>query len=376
MSRPRTSYASVLSVVGARPQFVKMAVVDRAIRADGTFEHVIVHTGQHYDEKMSRAFFVDLDIPEPDVNLEVGSAPHGAQTGAMLQRLEEVFIDRRPGWVLVYGDTNSTIAGALAAAKMHINVAHVEGGLRSFNRAMPEEVNRVVTDHVSDLIFTPTAAAVRNLLREGVQQDAIRHVGDVMYDASRFYARRSEQTSQVLERLHLEPKTYALATVHRAENTDQPDRLRAIMNGLGRVAEELPVVLPLHPRTREASKQLGLDLHVPGIMVIQPVGYLDMVCLEQNASVIATDSGGVQKEAYFYGVPCVTLRTETEWVELVELGVNVLVEADVEAIASAVLRARPARGGGSDLYGKGDAAELIVAALRETSEQTSSRRSC
>lgn len=365
VTNSRAGEGTLLSVVGARPQFVKMAVVDRAIRVDRSLDHVIIHTGQHYDDNMSRTFFRELEIPEPDMNLEVGSASHGVQTGAMLERLERAFGDTCPDWVLVYGDTNSTLAGALAAAKMHIRVAHVEGGLRSFNRSMPEEINRVVTDHVSDRLFAPTEAAVANLLREGVQPTSVHRVGDVMYDAALFYAHRSDRSSRVLGRLQLDSGAYVLATVHRAENTDRTDRLTAIMNGLAQVAEALPVVLPLHPRTRAACREVGLDLTRMGLTIIDPVGYLDMVVLERNARVIATDSGGVQKEAYFYNVPCVTLRDETEWVELVDLGVNLLVGADSKAIASTVLDRKPAAPEDRHLYGEGDAADRIVEILKE-----------
>lgn len=353
----------VLSVVGARPQFIKMAVVDRALAEDPLAQHLIVHTGQHYDENMSRTFFAELEIPAPDVNLEVGSGSHGAQTAAMLERLETFFESARPEVVLVYGDTNSTLAGALAAAKLHLTVAHVESGLRSFNRSMPEELNRVVTDHLSDILFAPTTTAVDNLMEEGLDDRDIYRVGDVMYDAAVFYADRARRSSRVLERLALEPGRFVLATVHRAENTDRSERLRSIMEGLGRVAAALPVVLPLHPRTRAACEAAGIDPSGRGLTVIEPLGYLDMVELERNARVIATDSGGVQKEAYFHGIPCVTLRDETEWVELVEEGVNVLVGAAADAIVAAVLDGPPIRSAAKGLYGEGDAAQRIAAVL-------------
>ncbi len=292
MRRSDGSRKSVVSVVGARPQFIKMAVVDRALAQEQTLEHVIVHTGQHYDDNMSRTFFTELEISAPDANLEVGSGSHGAQTAAMLERLEAFFEKADPALVLVYGDTNSTLAGALAAVKLHLTVAHVESGLRSFNRAMPEEINRVVTDHLSDVLFAPTETAVRNLRAEGLKDRVVHRVGDVMYDAALFYADKARDSSRVLERLDLEAGGYMLATVHRAENTDRTERLVSIMEDLGRVAATLSVVVPLHPRTRVACEQAGLDPSAMGLTVIEPLGYLDMVQLERNARVIARDSGG------------------------------------------------------------------------------------
>lgn len=358
----------IVAVVGARPQFIKAAAISRAIREhnlahpEQPIHEVLLHTGQHYDENMSQVFFDELEIPQPDYNLGVGSLPHGAQTGRMLERIEEVLLEEKPDWVLVYGDTNSTLAGALAAAKLHIPVAHVEAGLRSFNHHMPEEINRVLTDHLSTLLFCPTRAAVDNLASEGIRK-GVELVGDVMYDAALYYAARAEAHSSILSRLGLRPKGYVLATLHRAENTDDPIRLRAIIEGLGAVAQKMPVIIPLHPRTRAALEREGLLARTEGTCwLIPPVGYLDMVLLEKHARLIATDSGGVQKEAYFYGVPCITLREETEWVETVEAGWNVLVGADRERIFSAVLSfvppaTRPA------LYGEGNAAKRCVALL-------------
>jgi len=358
---------TVLTVVGARPQFIKAATVSRAIRATGGIREILVHTGQHYDSNMSDVFFVELDIPVPDHHLGIGSGPHGQQTGRMLEALEAVMQTERPDWVLVYGDTNSTLAGALAAAKLHIPVAHVEAGLRSFNRRMPEEINRVVTDHLSSLLFAPTETAVRHLRNEGIPEGAIRLVGDVMYDAALFYAERAERHSIILERLNMSPGSYVLATIHRAENTDVPERLRAIFEGLCRVAHHIPVVLPLHPRTCGALERAGLLSKVKETLrVIDPVGYLDMVQLEKNARLVVTDSGGVQKEAYFYRVPCVTLRDETEWIELVETGWNRLVPPESpEAVERGVLEALDHKGDDVCLYGDGSAAHRIVAALKE-----------
>jgi UDP-GlcNAc3NAcA epimerase len=324
---------------------------------------ILLHTGQHYDPNMSDVFFEELGIPTPKYHLSIGSGSHGAQTGQMLEAIERVLLAEQPDWVLVYGDTNSTLAGALAAVKLHLPVAHVEAGLRSFNRQMPEEINRVLTDHASDLLFAPTAAAVSNLVCEGIENHKIHQVGDVMFDAALYYAGRAAERSNVLERLALKPKGYVLATVHRAENTDNSERLRAIFAGLSEVAGVLPVVLPLHPRTRRYLAELAVD--TSQLRLIDPVGYLDMVMLEKHARLIATDSGGVQKEAYFYRVPCVTLRAETEWVELVEHGWNRLVPpVSTASISQAVLQNLDAQGAEVALYGGGRAAYQIVEALQ------------
>ncbi len=355
----------ILTVVGARPQFVKAAAVSRAIalRA-GRIEERIVHTGQHFDREMSDVFFHEMGIPEPAYNLGIGGLSHGAMTGRMLERLERVMVDERPAAVLVYGDTNSTLAGAIAAAKLHVPIAHVEAGLRSFNRSMPEEINRVLTDHAADLLFAPTRTAVDNLLREGVPAESVHLVGDVMFDASLQFARVARTRSRALERLGLSRRRYILATIHRAENTDAPDRLAAILAALGE--SPLPVVCPIHPRTRQTVERLGLQA-AANIRLIDPVGYLDMLILEQNAALIATDSGGVQKEAFFYRVPCVTLRTETEWTELVEAGVNRLAPPvsarEVSEAINVMLELPEDAFSGLEPYGDGHAAERIVSCL-------------
>jgi UDP-GlcNAc3NAcA epimerase len=361
------SVTRVASVLGARPQFIKAAVVSQALRAVSGVQEVFVHTGQHYDDKMSRVFFEELELPEPDYHLGVGSGTHGAQTGRMLERVEEVLLRERPDCVLVYGDTNSTLAGALAAAKLHIPVAHVEAGLRSFNRRMPEEINRVLTDHASDLLFAPTDTAVANLQREGIPEERIHLVGDVMYDAALYYGRKAEQNSRILERLGLRPRGYVLATVHRAENTDDPRRLEAIIGGLVEVSGEVPVIFPVHPRTRRAIETNGLLSERKGnLRMIPPVGYLDMIVLERHARLIATDSGGVQKEAFFYRVPCVTLREETEWVELVELGWNYLVPlTDAGAVRDGIMARLDVRGEEAELYGDGRAALRVARIVAE-----------
>jgi UDP-GlcNAc3NAcA epimerase len=308
----------VLTVVGARPQFVKAAAFSRAVAGHCRVEEILVHTGQHFDHAMSEAFFHELAIPPPRYNLGIASLGHGAMTGRMLEALEVTIAAERPDAVLVYGDTNSTLAGALAAAKLHVPVCHVEAGLRSFNRRMPEEVNRVLTDQLSDLLLCPTRAAVANLRREGVER-GVHHVGDIMFDVA-LHARNAAARSDVLERLGVGDGGFRLATVHRAENTDTPQRLRAVLAFLAEAAREAPIVLPLHPRTRQKAAELGLGLD--GLRVCGPVGYLDMTRLLMGCRDVLTDSGGLQKEAYFHGKPCITLRDETEWVETLAHGWN------------------------------------------------------
>lgn len=353
------------TVVGARPQFVKAAVVSRVVAARSDLSEVLIHTGQHYDEGMSGVFFSELGIPAPTYDLKVGSGLHGEMTGRMLEGVERVLLAERPDWVLVYGDTNSTLAGALAAVKLHIPVAHVEAGLRSFNRRMPEEVNRVLTDHVSALLFAPTDAAVRNLVAEGIGSSMVHQVGDLMYDASLFYARAAEARSRILGEAGLERGGFVLVTIHRADNTDCPDRLQAIVGGMLEAARDVPIVWPLHPRTAAALERAGLAAVVrAALRVLPPVGYLDMIELERNARLVVTDSGGVQKEAFFCGVPCVTLRDETEWVELVVLGANRLVPPTSAAAVAEAVRTHatfPATAGSP--YGDGHAGVRIVDAL-------------
>lgn len=363
----------IVTVVGARPQFVKASVVSQVLaRCPGVSESIL-HTGQHYDENMSAVFFEELGIPEPARYLEVGSGPHGQQTGRMLERIEAALVEEQPDLVLVYGDTNSTLAGALAAVKRHIRVAHVEAGLRSFNRRMPEEINRVLTDHAADVLFAPTDTAVDNLRKEGLPPEAVHQVGDVMYDVALRFGARSDERSNVLRRLGVEPGRFALATVHRAENTDDPRRLASLFEALALVGARLPVVLPLHPRTRALlTGELAARVAGARVTIVDPLGYLDMLQLEKGARVVLTDSGGVQKEAYFFGVPCVTLRDETEWVELVAAGWNTLwspgrdprtVLALLDGYEQSPPRERPA------FYGDGRSAEKIAATLTRTSLQ-------
>lgn len=357
----------LVTIIGARPQFIKAAAVSRILRSQPQISEVLVHTGQHYDDNMSKIFFDELEIPEVAHHLEIGSGMHGAQTGRMMEAIERVLLAEKPNWVLVYGDTNSTLAGALTATKLHFPVAHVEAGLRSFNRKMPEEVNRVLTDHISEVLFAPARVAVENLQREGIDNKRIRLVGDVMYDAALFYGKKAEKQSKVLEQLRLQSKSYILATIHRAENTDDSERLNAIFDALTRVAQEIPVILPLHPRTRKALEREGLNLQLLNrIHIIDPIGYLDMVMLEKHARLVVTDSGGVQKEAYFYRTPCITLRDETEWIELVEAGWNKLVPPiDSQSIVENIFDSNRIPSSSDDLYGTGAASQAIVSSLMD-----------
>lgn len=342
----------ILSIVGARPQFIKAAAVSRVLRRDHA--EILVHTGQHYDDNMSDVFFKELDIPPPDFHMGVGSGNHGEQTGAMLAGIEKLLLAERPEWVLVYGDTNSTLAGALAAAKLHFKVAHVEAGLRSFNRAMPEEVNRLVVDHLSDLLFCPSEPAVANLAAEGITRGVV-IVGDVMGDVLQIAIDRQRGHPGFTDQLGLTERGYLLATVHRPENTDNPELLKNILRAFDSLDE--PVIFPVHPRTRKAIDAIG---YMPSrhVRLMEPLGYLDMTALERTARMILTDSGGIQKEAYWMGVPCLTLRDETEWVETVESGWNCLVGANTEKIVRGVRSFRPTSGRPL-LYGDGNAAARI-----------------
>jgi UDP-N-acetylglucosamine 2-epimerase (non-hydrolysing)/UDP-GlcNAc3NAcA epimerase len=357
----------VATVVGARPQFIKAAPVSRALRRNHT--EILIHTGQHYDENMSDVFFDELEIPAPEYHLGIGSGDHGSQTGAMLAAIEKVLQEEQPDWTLVYGDTNSTLAGALASAKLHIPVAHVEAGLRSFNRRMPEEINRVLADHISDLLLCPSETARDHLAAEGIRQ-GVHVVGDVMADALMFAAQAARHKSSILERLELVPKKYLLATVHRAENTDDPTRLRNILTAFGDMDE--PVVFPIHPRTRRVLEQQNYTQYAyANICIIDPVGYLDMVRLELSARMILTDSGGIQKEAYWLSVPCVTLREETEWVETISVGWNQLVGADTRSIITAARNFKPPEYH-PPLYGDGKTSERVVELLNRASFDTHS----
>jgi UDP-N-acetylglucosamine 2-epimerase len=347
----------ICTIIGARPQFIKAAAISRAIAAHNSLmpntsriTEVIIHTGQHYDNDMSAIFFSELEIPEPKYNLNIGSGSHGLQTGRMLTGIEDILIKEKPDWVLIYGDTNSTLAGALAAGKLHIRIAHVEAGLRSFNRLMPEEINRVVADQLSNSLFCPSDIAVENLRNEGITKGVL-ITGDVMYDALQFAVSKTKKPSKIFDSLNLQPKNYLLATVHRAENTDDPKRLINIMNALSKLAESEVIVLPLHPRTKKILEKSFFITKTPStinpehrtlnfehssLKIIDPVGYFDMIALEKSARMILTDSGGIQKEAYWLKVPCITLRDETEWVETVEGGWNILTGADKQKIINTV----------------------------------------
>lgn len=348
----------ILTIVGARPQFIKAATISREIRKRSGINEIIVHTGQHFDHNMSEVFFDEMDIPIPDYNLAINSLSHGAMTGRMIEEIEKVLIKEKPDWLLVYGDTNSTLAGALAAKKLHIKVAHVEAGLRSFNMSMPEEVNRILTDRISDVLICPTTTAAQNLANEGFDHHEceILTIGDVMYDAALYYRTRKRQPNVDLD------KDFVLATIHRAENTNEPSRLKCIIESLNEINRENQVVVPLHPRTKKYIEQY--ELHIE-FTCIEPLGYLEMIYLLEDCSKVITDSGGLQKEAYFFGKPCLTLRDETEWVELVEAGVNVL-ESPVSKskVIDGYQKMRFDKiNEGKKLYGDGNAAELVVKAL-------------
>lgn len=354
----------IVTIVGARPQFIKAAAISRVIRNayNDKIQEVIVHTGQHFDENMSKVFFTELDIPPPKYNLEISGGHHGMMTGRMLESIEKVLISEMPDWVLIYGDTNSTLAGALAAAKLHIPIAHVESGLRSFNMDMPEEINRILSDRVSTLLFCPTENAVKNLNAEGIVK-GVHNTGDVMYDIALFY-RSQAQKSTIHHQLSLSDQCFALATCHRAENTDNAERLEEILSALAEITHDLPVILPLHPRTHSLIKTYGFEHHLKSITTIAPLPFLDMIALEKSAKIILTDSGGVQKEAFFYNVPCITMRDETEWTETVESGWNQLVGSSKSAILSATKTAiNSSYIETSSPYGGGDAANLIVSQL-------------
>jgi UDP-N-acetylglucosamine 2-epimerase len=348
----------IASIIGARPNFIKCAPLSRELRK--AFDEVIIHTGQHYDYEMNKVFFDELKIPEPDYHLGVGSGSHGYQTGEILKRTEDVLIKEAPDLVLVFGDTNSTLAGALAASKLHITIGHIEAGLRSFDRQMPEETNRVLTDHCSDLLFCPTETAVKILGTEGIE-NGVYLTGDVMVDALQENIKIADQNSNVLDRLSLKQGKYYLATIHRPENTDDFEKLNSIVDAFCLIGN---IVFPCHPRTEKKLKQFGLwDKLTKKVKVIKPVGYLDMLMLEKNAKKILTDSGGIQKEAYIFKVPCITLRENTEWVETIEDGWNVLVGTSKEKIIETANDFEP-KNAQRNVFGSGDASEKIVKVIR------------
>lgn len=354
----------LLTVVGARPQFIKASVVSAEIEKLNGLEEKIIHTGQHFDTNMSKIFFDELGIPKPHYQLNINSGNHGAMTGQMIEAIEKICLEERPDRLMVYGDTNSTLAGALAAAKLHIPVAHIEAGLRSFNMRMPEEINRILTDQVSDILFCPTETAVKNLKNEGFESKSIQvfNVGDVMQDSSIFFSEKAIKSAA----LGAVPNSdFIVATLHRAENTDDPLRLKAIIDALNYIHKNiLPVVLPLHPRTQKVVKNLGLKLEM---LVLEPVGYLEMIWLLKHCNAVVSDSGGVQKEAFFFKKPCITMRDQTEWVELIEQGVNVLVGANTKKIIEFVQSMLSKEIiDPSNLYGGGKASRNIVEILNNT----------
>jgi UDP-GlcNAc3NAcA epimerase len=352
----------LFTVIGARPQFIKSAMISRAVRAADDIQEVVLHTGQHFDPNMSDVFFDELQMERPAYNLGIGGGTNGQNTGRMLEAIEHVILDESPTAVVVYGDTDSTLAGALAAAKLCVPVVHVEAGLRSYNMRMPEEVNRRLTDHISSLLLAPNDNAVAILRGEGLAHSIIRNIGDVMFDAALHFGKLAQLRSGILARLGLQPGAYILATVHRQENTDDRGRLGRLISAFA--ASPFTVVLPLHPRTRKRLDEFRITLPT-NVLSTQPLGYLDMVMLEKNARMIATDSGGVQKEAYFHSVPCLTLRTETEWPELVDMGWNRLLSPDSENLAQAFLKDYETGRLGSGPYGDGDAAGQAVREIKD-----------
>jgi UDP-GlcNAc3NAcA epimerase len=376
----------IVTIIGARPQIIKAAALSRAIKNkfSTTIKEIIVHTGQHYDENMSQVFFDELGIPEPNYNLNVGSGSHGKQTATMIAGIEDILLQEKPNAIVLYGDTNSTLAGAIAASKIHIPVIHIEAGLRSFNKTMPEEVNRIMCDHVSTLLFSPTKTGFKNLLNEGFKSDTkkpynannpkIYHSGDVMYDNSLYFSEVADKKTSIISKNSLQKNNFILATIHRNNNTDEPIRLNALFNALYKISEQhqLDVLLPLHPRTAKLLEyNLDHELHQKiksskHFKIIEPVSFLEMIALEKNCKIVMTDSGGVQKEAFYFEKPCVILRPETEWVELVECGSAIITDANEQKIIEAFKTLTSK----SDmkfpkLYGDGKAAEFICDEILE-----------
>ena len=349
----------IVTVVGARPQFIKAAIISREIKKNRNTVEIIFHTGQHVDVNMSEVFFKEMEIPKPDYNLGIKSLSHGAMTARQLESIEKIFINEKPDLVLLYGDTNSTLSGALAAAKLNIPIAHVEAGLRSYNKKMPEEINRLLTDHLSELLFAPTITAKKNLLSEGMHKNKIKLVGDVMFDAALHFGKLAELKSDILKKLDLKNQEYILSTVHRQENTDNVQKLKSIFYALSK--SPIPVVMPIHPRTKYKINKNNIKYN--GIIkIIEPIGYLDMIILEKNALKIVTDSGGIQKEAFFFHTPCITIREETEWIELLDAKVNKLVGHDKNKIINAMKSFSPNNYNYS-FYGSGNSGEKILSEI-------------
>ena len=374
----------IVTIIGARPQIIKAAALSRAIKTHyaNEIQEIIVHTGQHYDDNMSQVFFDELGIPCPDYNLHVGSASHGVQTARMTEGIEDILIKERPDYIVLYGDTNSTLAGAVAAAKIHVPIVHIEAGLRSFNKSMPEEINRIVCDHCSTLLFSPTLAGIENLKREGfaidnqppyhIDNPKVYHCGDIMYDNSLHFAEIAEQKTNIIQQLELAGKPFILATIHRDSNTDHPERLNAIFKAILKLSEERTLVLPLHPRTAKLLKnnltaETQAQIHsTPNIKIIPPVSFLEIIALERHAQLVMTDSGGVQKEAYFFKKPCIILRPETEWVEIVQTGNAILVDADETRIIDAWqhFKGNPPTVF-PEIFGDGHAAKFMLDKIKE-----------
>lgn len=377
----------ILTIIGARPQIIKAAALSRAIQEhfSSSIQEVIVHTGQHYDTNMSQIFFDELGIPLPNYNLEVGSASHGQQTSQMISGIEDILLLEKPEYIILFGDTNSTLAGAIAASKIHIPIVHIEAGLRSFNKAMPEEINRIMCDHVSSLLFTPTKTGLQNLLNEGFKQNkapfsvdkpGVFHCGDVMYDNSLYFADKAEGKTSILSDLGFQDGNFILATIHRDHNTDDSSRLQAIFEALIEIVQEknIKIVLPLHPRTKKKLESLPNSLKLiladqESIQIIPPVSFLEMISLEKNSQLIITDSGGVQKEAYYFHKPCVILRPETEWVEIIEAGTGILADATKEKIKEAVDALLYKSFEFPSIYGDGKAAEFICQTLIDNNQK-------
>ena len=368
----------IVTIIGARPQIIKAAGLSRAVKEHyvDRIHEIIVHTGQHYDDNMSQVFFDELGIPRPNYNLHVGSASHGVQTAKMIEGIEQILMDEKPDYIVLYGDTNSTLAGAVAASKIHVPIVHIEAGLRSFNKSMPEEINRIVCDHCSTLLFTPTQTGVDNLTREGfsmnnkepysIDNPKVYHCGDIMYDNSLHFSDIADHKANLLKQVDLEGKPYVLATLHRDNNTDQPERLHAILEAFSELSKEITVVLPMHPRTRKKAS----GFHADNVIITEPVSFLEMIQLEKHAQLILTDSGGVQKESYFFQKPCVILRPETEWVEIVETGAATLADADTGKILEAsrhYLKQAPVDF--PEIFGDGHAAEFILEKFLENHKQ-------
>jgi len=374
----------ILTVIGARPQIIKAAALSRAIKQhfNKEMQEIIVHTGQHYDANMSQVFFDELGIPQPDYNLGVGSASHGVQTARMIEGIEEILLKEKPDYIVLYGDTNSTLAGAIAASKIHVPIVHIEAGLRSFNKSMPEEINRICCDHCSTLLFSPTATGFKNLINEGFNPDnkkkftidnpGIYHCGDVMYDNSKYFANIADKKSKIIDKEGLRETDYVLCTIHRDNNTDQPERLNAIFGALLKISEDKKIVLPLHPRT---SKLLKINLkeelfykitNNENIKILPPASFLDMILLERHSQMVITDSGGVQKEAFFFQKPCLILRSETEWREIVDCGAAAIADADEEKIIefhNKFVENQPHNY--PEIFGDGNAAEFICKEMLE-----------